>query len=978
MGASKASRGLTTSELRQQIVKECVEDKISPSDLAKKWGCSPDSIRIWVRWSGQNLPESYKKPSKPESFFRTTVRDQNPLVMYDALTIAPWQRGNITFEQRQQIVKECVEDRISPSDLARKWGCNLDRIRTWVKNSGQKLPESYLKPSKPQSTVLDQMYDAESMMSMMNEVTSLSDPNKTCDETVSEDQKQSMVKQFLEESVSITDLAKKYSVPAHRIRHWVNQTAPGVARKQNADTNRKSCKESKQGKPVFDVGSLMNKMIHPTLEQKQIAEAEAQAEADFENWGQTQKNQNSESISALGKKFTKCPICGESKDRFGHPLNIQAHIRAYHHQHKNASKYMTTFPCEHCNEKFLTRKKLNRHTRKVHTSTKDPKATDSLQKPLLHSFPGTPWIDLRKTKDAKKNSTATFTCGHCYKKFFSEIALNDHKNYFHATEKKKELRTCPLCHKKIENVPDHIKSFHPKHRDRHKYLPLPIPKFQCWTCGSGEIFKENFQCDDCIKTANFHLKCVGSVHSKMKKSIYGIYRMNRMNTEIINLQPDDKQFNGANDEPEVEKIETYVEEGEYFEKDEVKEDLKDFDFKVEFDVNVGINDTKNNSNLKRNENDVDYKFIDNTFVKKEEKDVDLHPNWQALATTTFQFKKFVKASETLEVSNPTTSQEDAQDNEENVGIETKDFYDDLIKDDDLKRKKLKLEIEDVKAEVIEIIEDVKAEIIEISDDEDNIEVFDIDANKKLLVAIQNEEVETVKNLKDCDYNCKDPHGWTPLEIASITGNVKLVLILLNRGAAFGDREDYILDVLLKRQLFNVLDLLTSNKNDGLKDFVDLSEEVVLVTCNNCGEAFDSNEEAEHKASISHQLSLKHDEDGVKRNPGFQLNESNLGFQMMKKSGWDGVSGLGDNGDGKLFPVKTVFKHDRKGLEIGDKKQMRITHFGPKDEESVADRRKRKEFNVKKSQMKKTVKRGSKHLTVNVSKEQFIREDLGHF
>ena len=63
------TRGLT-SDQRQQIVKECVEDRISPSDLAKKWGCSPDSIRTWVRKSGQNLPESYKKPSKPESFFR--------------------------------------------------------------------------------------------------------------------------------------------------------------------------------------------------------------------------------------------------------------------------------------------------------------------------------------------------------------------------------------------------------------------------------------------------------------------------------------------------------------------------------------------------------------------------------------------------------------------------------------------------------------------------------------------------------------------------------------------------------------------------------------------------------------------------------------------------------------------------------------------------------------------------------------------
>ena len=80
-------------------------------------------------------------------------------------------------------------------------------------------------------------------------------------------------------------------------------------------------------------------------------------------------------------------------------------------------------------------------------------------------------------------------------------------------------------------------------------------------------------------------------------------------------------------------------------------------------------------------------------------------------------------------------------------------------------------------------------------------------------------------------------------------------------------------MLLKKQLYNVLELLNiiiTHNNDGAEDIVDLSEEVVLVTCNNCGETFDSNEEAEHKASISHQLSLKHDEDGVKRNPGFFL------------------------------------------------------------------------------------------------------------
>ena len=40
------------------------------------------------------------------------------------------QTKNLTPEQRQQIVYECVEQMWNPTVLARKWNCNADTIRT--------------------------------------------------------------------------------------------------------------------------------------------------------------------------------------------------------------------------------------------------------------------------------------------------------------------------------------------------------------------------------------------------------------------------------------------------------------------------------------------------------------------------------------------------------------------------------------------------------------------------------------------------------------------------------------------------------------------------------------------------------------------------------------------------------------------------------------------------------------------------------
>ena len=50
-----------TPEQWQQIVKECVQEEITPGELARKWNRNPDTIRNKVRKAGLTLPMQYKK-----------------------------------------------------------------------------------------------------------------------------------------------------------------------------------------------------------------------------------------------------------------------------------------------------------------------------------------------------------------------------------------------------------------------------------------------------------------------------------------------------------------------------------------------------------------------------------------------------------------------------------------------------------------------------------------------------------------------------------------------------------------------------------------------------------------------------------------------------------------------------------------------------------------------------------------------------
>lgn len=60
-GQPKSLASSYSPEQRAEIIREVLEQHISPADVAKKYNTSPHSIRDWIKKAGQSLPKTYKK-----------------------------------------------------------------------------------------------------------------------------------------------------------------------------------------------------------------------------------------------------------------------------------------------------------------------------------------------------------------------------------------------------------------------------------------------------------------------------------------------------------------------------------------------------------------------------------------------------------------------------------------------------------------------------------------------------------------------------------------------------------------------------------------------------------------------------------------------------------------------------------------------------------------------------------------------------
>ncbi|GFO23341.1 G patch domain and ankyrin repeat-containing protein 1-like [Plakobranchus ocellatus] len=187
-----------------------------------------------------------------------------------------------------------------------------------------------------------------------------------------------------------------------------------------------------------------------------------------------------------------------------------------------------------------------------------------------------------------------------------------------------------------------------------------------------------------------------------------------------------------------------------------------------------------------------------------------------------------------------------------------------------------------------------------------------------------------------DLNFKDFYGWTALMCAAKEGHSSVVMHLLQNGAdsMLANNDGQTASVLAHSAGFADLakaisSFLPPSKEKGtpIKDIT-----VGSFYCDICKEYFSECERQAHLSSTIHLFSM-----GRKpQHTAYLLPETNRGFQMLLRTGWDVDQGLGPNGKGIKYPVKTVLKRDREGLGNGSnvKKKAKITHFNPCDTAAI--------------------------------------------
>lgn len=313
----------------------------------------------------------------------------------------------------------------------------------------------------------------------------------------------------------------------------------------------------------------------------------------------------------------------------------------------------------------------------------------------------------------------------------------------------------------------------------------------------------------------------------------------------------------------------------------------------------------------------------------------LHGNWVALSTVDIQWKQFIRENNGPPVDDPKEQRKRTR--ETLNGSEARDFYLNVISSpsDDkiankpqlnlgkwhLNDKKSNDESKKQQSRHNTVIQEPTTSLI-----------------CKFLTAAQNNNVESLTEMyRKCPniLNSVDSFGWTALMCASQSCAKDSMKCLLNWKADihFKDRTNRTAVSVARSQ--DIVNLITEYSDDQPVTENDIQGHFEDIHCSFCNVNFKSNMLKQHETSTLH---IFHS-GGRKHRTYYGIPKNNKGYQLLLRTGWNQEKGLGPDGKGSKFPIKTVLKTDRHG--IGASKDIaKVTHFHAKDLSSVSHRKER--------------------------------------
>ncbi|XP_069124649.1 G patch domain and ankyrin repeat-containing protein 1 homolog [Argopecten irradians] len=228
-------------------------------------------------------------------------------------------------------------------------------------------------------------------------------------------------------------------------------------------------------------------------------------------------------------------------------------------------------------------------------------------------------------------------------------------------------------------------------------------------------------------------------------------------------------------------------------------------------------------------------------------------------------------------------------------------------------------------------------------DASNSKTFNI---RTFLTSSENGDLTTVQKCLSNGVNVdsQDQFGWTALMCAACSGQSEVVQHLLVTGAnvnltASGGKTALsiasdaghfdIVKLISEFDPASAIEIRTGRAKTSSSDST--VKEVEQFYCDICKIDVKETSQIQHQTSTVHLFNSK-----VKAKPhNFLEHTQNKGYQIMRRTGWDGEKGLGSEGQGQKFPIKTILRKDRAclGSDIS-KEKAKVTHFGPRDISAV--------------------------------------------